>query len=189
MGEGGGISVNRKELSEDFALLSITIGKVMAAIGQTPIKTLDRETQDQLILLGSIIQVGAGAALIDLASNNPSKQLGLALTVIGYGSFVLQFIRDEDDDRILLKRAISSNLKEVLASFVVATDPIFWRKMYRIIGTLLVCIGNSIQVMGRNRLLTKGEDYTLFDHLVTFGTWMEAGGSAILTLGTIDETL
>ncbi|BBN98765.1 DUF6944 family repetitive protein [Sporolactobacillus terrae] len=181
--------MNRKELSEGFALLSITIGKVMAAIGQTPIKTLDRETQDQLILLGSIIQVGAGASLIDLTSNNSSEQLGLALTVIGYGSFVLQFIRDEDDDRILLKRAISSNLKEVLASFVIATDPIFWRKMYQIIGTMLVCIGNYIQVMGRNRLLAEGEDYTLFDPLVTFGTWMEAGGSAILTLGTIEETI
>ncbi|MFT8311053.1 MAG: hypothetical protein ABF629_07805 [Sporolactobacillus sp.] len=45
--------MNREELSKNIAFTSIAIGKVMNSIGQTPIKNLDRETQDQLVFLGS----------------------------------------------------------------------------------------------------------------------------------------
>jgi hypothetical protein len=184
-----GTTVKREDVAENFALLSITVGKVMAAAGQTPMKSLDRETQDQMVFIGSLIQVGAGALIAEFFTDDPVAQLGVALNIIGYGSFAIQFIRNEEDDRKLLVQAMSSNLKEVLANMIFLTDPKLWKKMYLIVGTFMLCIGNFLQAQGRKKLLDESDDYTLFDPTVTAGTWMEAGGSMAIMLGNLAETV
>lgn len=181
--------MKREDVAENFALLSITVGKVMAAAGQTPIENLDRETQDQLVFLGSLIQVGAGALIAEFFTDDPVARLGVALNIIGYGSFAIQFIRDEEDDRKLLVQAMSSNLKEVLANMIFLTDPKLWKKMYWIVGTFMLCFGNFLQAQGRKKLLDESDDYTIFDPTVTAGNWIEAGGSIAIMLGHLAETV
>ncbi|MCO7176284.1 DUF6944 family repetitive protein [Sporolactobacillus kofuensis] len=181
--------MNREEVAENFALLSITVGKVMAAAGQTPIRQLDRETQDQLVFLGSLIQVAAGTLIAEFVSDNPTTQFGIALNVIGYGSFVIQFIRNEDDQRRLLAQGMSSNLKEVLGNLLILTDKELSKKNYALVATLLLCLGNFLQAQGKKRLLDSAEDLTSFDPIVTAGTWVEAGGAAVFMLGRLVETV
>ncbi|MDN3953899.1 DUF6944 family repetitive protein [Sporolactobacillus laevolacticus] len=181
--------MKREDFSENIALVSITIGKVMAAVGQTPIKNLDRETQDQLVFLGSLIQVAAGTLVFDFFPDNPTAKFGIALNVIGYGAFVFQTISPEDDPERLLAQAISSNLKEVLGNMLILTDQEVWQKMYMLVGTIMLCIGNFLQAQGRKRLLDEGDYLTLFDPTVTAGTWMETGGIAAIMLGRLAETI
>ncbi|MCL1631814.1 hypothetical protein M3N64_07605 [Sporolactobacillus sp. CPB3-1] len=180
--------MNREEMSDNIALASITVGKILNAIGQTPLEHLDRETQDDLVFAGSLIQVAAGSLLIDLFSEDSVARLGLALNFIGYGTFAIQFINDEDDDRKLLVQTMSANLKEVLGNMVLVSDPKAWRRMYVIIGRIMVCLGNFLEAQGRKRLLDAGGDYTLSDPMVTAGTWTEACGMLIILLGNLVET-
>ncbi|MCO7125655.1 hypothetical protein NIE88_07720 [Sporolactobacillus shoreicorticis] len=180
--------MKRNELSKNIAFTSIAIGKFMNSIGQTPIKSLDRETQDQLVFLGSLIQVGAGALLAEFVSDDPLAQLSVALTIISYGSFAVQFLHNEDDDRKLLVQSMSSNLKEVLANMILLTDRGTWKKTYLFVGIFMLCLGNFIQAQGRKKILDEQDDYTIFDPTVTAGTWIETSGAIAIMLGNLAET-
>ncbi|MFT8871062.1 MAG: hypothetical protein ABF868_02105 [Sporolactobacillus sp.] len=180
--------MNLDEFQGNVAHASFTLGKIMAAIGQTPIEGLDQDVQNDLVFYASLIQVAAGVMLIDFFTDNPTAQLGINLTVIGYGSFVLQFIRDVDDPVILTVRARSANLKEVLGNFVIVSDPDIRERFYWTIGAIIVALGNLLEALGRTEILRKADDAAFFNRKVTQGSWMEAVGSAIITLGYLYET-
>lgn len=177
--------MNTKQFQNAIAYSAISFGKLIAAIGQTPIEKLDPDLQNDLVLYSALIQTAASAVLIDFTDTEPTAQLGFALTFIGYGSFALQFLRDVDDPNYLIVRARSANLKEMLGNFILTMAPNqapYWK-----IGTIIVTLGNLLEALGRSELLQQDNSSTLFNVSVTRGVWIQAIGWILLTLSYLHE--
>ncbi|MFT8317472.1 MAG: hypothetical protein ABF651_04245 [Sporolactobacillus sp.] len=180
--------MNQEELTGNIGHFSFMLGKIINAIGQTPIEGLDEDLQATILLYGSLVQVAAGSLLIDFFTDNPTAQLGIDLTIIGYGTLVFGFIRSEDDPRRLTVQARSGNLKETLGNVVLLSDPEIQQKFYWVIGAIIICLANLLQALGRSEILSQPGDPALFNKSVTRGSWMEALGSAIIMFGYLYET-
>ncbi|MFX3616386.1 MAG: hypothetical protein ACE3JK_02495 [Sporolactobacillus sp.] len=73
---------------------------------------MDEDLQAALLLYGSLVLVTAGSLLIDFFTDNPTAQLGIDLTVIGYRALFWGLIRSDDDPRRLPPRLVRVTSKK-----------------------------------------------------------------------------
>lgn len=178
--------MNKSEFSDNIALSAIVVGKVIAAIGQTPLQGIDSQTQGDLLLWGSLIQINGN--ILNAEFLRGSEQLGVDLQTLGYVLFVLGFILYRDDLEKRIRLGIAINLDLVLAGLIILSDKNMWRKMYLIIGNMMIIIGNFLQALGRKQRISQRGIIYRYNPMETRGAWTQVGGAGLILLGRLWET-
>lgn len=181
--------MNATELTRNIALASIAAGKTINAAGKTPEFPITSETRDQLIFSGGLIQFGAGLLLTDIIRTDPEFQFIVRLNILNNGIFSIQLLQDINDDPLLIRQAMSANLREIVGDLMLLTIQSIRSKMFSLLGIILIALGHFIQALGRKEQLAQGASFTEVNRQITGGSWIDACGSAIILLGNLAESL
>jgi hypothetical protein len=178
-------------IKRKIGFASLTFGKVMSSLGKTPGFCFSSTTQDQLIYSGSLIQTGGGALILDQmnAQENPVLyEEVLMLNMIGYGVFAFSLLQDIEDNILLIRQALSSNLRDVVGALIFLTDRGTWESPGSWIGTMMLATGHFVQALGRNRQLESGAALNEVNSWITAGSWIETGGAFALLLQSLADS-
>ncbi|WP_010630486.1 DUF6944 family repetitive protein [Sporolactobacillus vineae] len=181
--------MNNTELARNLALASIAAGKTINAVGKTPEIPLTSELRNQLALTSSLIQFGGGALLTDVIRTNPEFQFIVRLNFLNYSIFSIQLIQDVHDDPLLIRQALSANLREIAGDLMLLTIHSIWSKLYSLIGITLIALGHMMQALGRRQQLDQEATFTEVNKQITLGSWIDACGSTIILLGNLADTV
>jgi hypothetical protein len=176
------------ELASNLALASIAAGKAINAVGKTPGIPLTSEYRDQLAHSSGLIQFVGGALLTDVIRTNPEFQFIVRLNFLNYSIFSIQLIQEVHDDPLLIRQALSANLREIVSNLMLLTIQSIRSKMYSLIGITLIALGHFMQALGRKQQLDQETAFADANAQITLGVWIDACGSAIILLGNLAET-
>lgn len=167
-----------------------TIGTIQAAIGNTPQFHFNQQQNDQLRLIGNILQALGSALAADGQGSFSLEKLGDELQAVGNSTVVAGMLLYGDSDTITeQKLSISGTWMQALGSFVGLGDEFFDStkdgRIENIIGNLLQGIGNSLQaISGIQELHDSGSEQ---EQLGMVGSWIQAAGSVMSLIGQILE--
>ncbi|TGA99203.1 hypothetical protein E4665_05315 [Sporolactobacillus shoreae] len=176
------------EFARNIALLSIATGKVMGAISKTPTIRLKDGTRGQLLLSSGLIQFGGGALLTETISADPSFQFVVDLNFLNYGIFALQLLQNAEDSPVLIRQALSANLREVVSGIVLLTNGQIRKKLDSSLEVMLIALGHFMQSLGRQEQFQQKKLFNDVNRFITTGSWIDVGGSAVILLGNLRDT-
>lgn len=180
--------MNNTELARNIALASIATGKTINAVGKTRDVPLTDESRDRLAFSGGLIQFGGGALLTQIISTDPEFQFIVGLNFLNYGIFSVQLLQDVNDDPLLIRQALSANLREVVGDLMLLTISQIRNKFYSLLGITIIALGHFIQALGRKQQLDQGVSFTDVNRQISAGSWIDVCGSSIILLGNLADT-
>lgn len=176
-----------KELIGSF--LSV-IGTIQAAIGNTPQFHLSQQQNDQLRLIGNVLQALGSALSADGQGSFSLEKLGDELQAVGNSTVVAGMLMYGKTDTITEQKfTITGTWMQALGSFVGLGDEFFDSttdgRIENIIGNLLQGIGNSLQAI--DGIQDLHDSYSEQSQIGVIGSWIQSVGSVISLIGQILE--
>lgn len=166
------------------------IGTIQAAIGNTPQFHFNQQQNDQLRLIGNVLQALGSALAADGQGSFSLGKLGDELQAIGNSTVVAGMLMyGETDTTTEQKLSITGTWIQALGSFVGLGDEFFDStkdgRVENIIGNLLQGIGNSLQAIGAIQDLY--DSHSEQAQIGVVGGWIQSAGSVVSLIGQILE--
>ena len=166
------------------------IGTIQAAIGNTPQFHLAQQQNDQLRLIGNVLQALGSGLSADGQGSFSLEKLGDELQAVGNSTVVAGMLMYGKTDTITEQKfSITGTWMQALGSFVGLGDEFFDSttdgRIENIIGNLLQGIGNSLQAIGGIQDLHDGHSEQ--SQIGVVGSWIQSVGSVISLIGQILE--
>lgn len=177
------------------------VGTVSSAIGGTPINYIQKNTLNDLNIIGNVLQAVGNGLGADGQGELSLETIGNELQSVGNVTVISGLLVNFEDDN-KQKLIITGNWIQALGGFTALGDELSditdTDDLYLIAGNLLQGIGNSLQaISGINELksdqIDKGNEKdrntqrNAGDYLGVIGGWIQAIGSIISLIGQIKE--
>lgn len=165
------------------------VGTIQAAIGNTPQFHFNQQQNDQLRLIGNVLQALGSALAADGQGSFSLEKLGDELQAAGNSTVVSGMLLFDEGSIIEQKLSITGTWMQALGSFVGLGDEFFDHttdgRIENIIGNLLQGIGNSLQAIGGIQDLYDIQAEQT--QIGVVGSWIQAAGSVVSLIGQILE--
>ncbi|HFK1762998.1 hypothetical protein AT258_03345 [Bacillus wiedmannii] len=174
----------------------VAVGTIIAAIGSTPLKSLNSEIRKDLSIWGNVLQATGNGLEADGQQEISLEFIGHGIQSIGNITVLTGLIIDFEDET-QKKLVIAGNWVQTLGGVTAIGEEIEDSsnidESYNILGNLLQATGNSLQAIGGIDELKASRDKReeVFEEdgqlIVITGSWVQAVGSVVSLIGQIKE--
>ncbi|PGO25848.1 hypothetical protein CN984_18515 [Bacillus cereus] len=177
----------------------VAVGTIIAAIGSTPLKSLNSEIRKDLSICGNVLQATGNGLEADGQQEVSLEFIGHGIQSIG-NITVLTGLTIDFEDETQKKLVIAGNWVQALGGVTAIGEEIEDSsnidESYNIVGNLLQATGNSLQAIGGVDELKASRDKMegIFEGneedgqlIVITGSWVQAVGSVVSLIGQIKE--
>lgn len=178
------MEVAQKEL---FGSVLVSIGTILAAVGNTPSTPIPENTRIGLDITGNTLQATGNSLEAEVHEEGSLKRLGKEIQAFGNVTVVAGLI-ETFKENTNLKLIITGNWIQALGGTVSAGEeidsptPNSPAKAISIVGNMLQATGNSLQALAGTYELKTNGDYSF---LMALGSWIQAVGAVLSTLSIL----
>ncbi|QGQ45765.1 DUF6944 family repetitive protein [Metabacillus sediminilitoris] len=171
------------ELKALFGSWDQALGTIISAIGSTPSSRINETLQNNLSLLGNVMQATGNALLADTIRSFNLNKIGNEIQAIGNSMVIVGLLLYENNEEKNIELSIKGNLLQALGSSLSIPELLEKNKvsidnLYSIYGALLQTIGNSLQAIS-GIINLKGQQANGVNFV---GSWIQAIGAVIQAL-------
>ncbi|RSK44048.1 DUF6944 family repetitive protein [Bacillus canaveralius] len=185
------------QTKEIFGSVIAAVGTIISAIVSTPSNFIKSDLQNDLDLIGNVLQAVGTALQADGQEEISLEKVGNEIQAIG-NVIVIAGMAIDFEKVTEQKLIITGNWIQALGGAVALSDElednIAPGQSYNIIGNLLQSIGNSMQALGgikdleqKNKMYKHLKEHENGQLLKVSGSWIQATGAVLSSIGQFKE--